>query len=231
MVVEKRISSTETMMDGSLDRYLDVGQSAIRAIEKLINREDISRILDLPCGHGRVARHLKARYPLAKLYVSDLDDDGATFCAQALGGLKLPSHENFDGLDFKMKFDLIWVGSLITHLPMKNTISVLKFLKRHLVRHNGVAIVSSHGAFAAGRIFARGEALYGLMVQEEQKILEDYFSMGYGFHRYPHSQNYGISLISREWIFEQALAVGLKLVSFDDHAWDHHQDVFGLRLE
>jgi hypothetical protein len=56
---------------GDLEHYLEVGHSAIEVIARsmiLASKVDIQTILDLPCGGGRVTRHLSAFFPHAKLF-------------------------------------------------------------------------------------------------------------------------------------------------------------------
>ena len=43
------------------------------------------RILDMPCGHGRVTRVLRARFPDAAITVCDIDRDGAGFASDRFG--------------------------------------------------------------------------------------------------------------------------------------------------
>lgn len=228
MSVSTKISASETMMDGDLARYLDVGANALRAIQAAPGLVSPRSILDLPCGHGRVARHLRAAYPDAELFVADLDEPGADFCAAEFGATKLVSTPDFNAIDFGRRFDLVWVGSLITHLDAQATRSFFGFIARHLAT-DGSAVVSSHGAFVAGRLFLSARPLYGLSMAEEAGILADYQASGYGYCQYPMQDGYGISLASRHWIRDAAAAAGLAVVSHEDHAWDNHQDVVVLR--
>ena len=228
MSLSLNISPSETMMDGDLARYLAVGENALRAIQATPGLVAPHSILDLPCGHGRVARHLRAAYPDAGLFVADLDEPGADFCAAEFGATKLVSTPDFNAIEFGRRFDLIWVGSLITHLDAQATRSFFGFLARHLSA-DGSAVVSSHGAFVAGRLFLAQRALYGLSMAEEADILAQYQAGGYGYCQYPHQDGYGISLASRHWIRDAAAAAGLAVVSHEDHAWDNHQDVVVLR--
>ncbi len=49
-------------LEGNLDHYLQVGRGAIDLIVAAMvtaKRTDFGKILDLPCGAGRVTRHLR----------------------------------------------------------------------------------------------------------------------------------------------------------------------------
>ena len=74
-------------------------------------------MLDLPCGFGRVTRFLCARYPAASITVSDLDRDGVDYCAARFNAQAAYSVRDFRDLQLGGAYDLLWVGSLITHLP------------------------------------------------------------------------------------------------------------------
>ena len=230
MNVSTRISPTESMMDGNLNRYLSVGESAIKAVRSSLAGYSPKSILDLPCGHGRVARFLKAEYPQASLFVSDLDDVGANFCAEVFDATKLVSAPHFDDVDFGRKFDLIWVGSLVTHLPEKETVAFLRFIKRHL-SSDGRAIVTVHGTFVAGRLFGSAKAVYGLTVDEERGIFSDYLTNGYGYRSYRGVTDYGISVIAKPWLERETQRCGLSIYKYTDHEWDNHQDVMSLNAK
>ena len=66
--------------------YILAGTSALALIRVAMAeagmRDDPAAILDLPCGHGRVIRVLRAAFPAATLIACDLDRDGVDFCAQ-----------------------------------------------------------------------------------------------------------------------------------------------------
>lgn len=228
--VDTRVSPNDGMFTGSLERYLDVGRSAIEVVERLVGDIKPRKVLDLPSGHGRVTRFLRARYPESELFVSDLNSSGAEFCAEMFSATQLAAASNFDDIDYGHRFDLLFVGSLITHLSMDGTNSFLRLVCRHL-SPNGIAVVSLHGAFVAGRIFDRPTALYGLSRAQERSVFQEYISHGYGFSSYPTRTDYGISLISRDWIYDAARTAGLELFTYRDHGWDNHQDVIALRIQ
>src|SRR5262245_27216903 len=71
------------------DDYDLVGASAVKAIlSTLYNApiEKVERVLDFGCGHGRVARHLRAMFPQAQLHFSDIDASAVEFCATTFNG-------------------------------------------------------------------------------------------------------------------------------------------------
>src|SRR5438105_14682090 len=68
--------------------YFTVGADALRVIVAALtgNLRDVPQsVLDLPCGSGRVTRHLRAFFPDARLVACDLHDYHVKFFVDALG--------------------------------------------------------------------------------------------------------------------------------------------------
>ncbi|HYP02594.1 MAG TPA: methyltransferase domain-containing protein, partial [Pyrinomonadaceae bacterium] len=131
--VESRISPRDTMYAGDGAHYFKVGLSAMRALEEAIGRAKLSqveRVLDLPCGHGRVLRFLVERFPQAAFTACDLDRDGVDFCAHTFGATPVYSDADLDALSFDTRFDLIWCGSLVTHLNEGATRALFRLFAR-----------------------------------------------------------------------------------------------------
>ena len=214
--------------------YLSVGISAAQNIFAAIEArglDAVSGILDMPCGHGRITRVLRAAFPHAKLSVCDLDEDGVAFCTKNFDAKPLISRSDFRSLNFGEQFDLIWVGSLITHLPQQATRDFIAFALRHL-SPRGVAVVSAHGSFSAGRMYAGDN--YGIEPNDARQMMHEYFATGYGYADYPtakaESTSYGISLTSRRWIKSSIVEAGGDVLSYCEHAWDCHHDVVAFSL-
>lgn len=226
MVAE--LAEGDGMYDGRDGHYLSVGLSALRAIEDALGDapEPPRRILDLPCGHGRVTRVLRARFPEAAITVCDLDRDGVDFAAARFGARGVYSVEDFRALDLGEAYDLIWVGSLVTHLSERQTRRFLDCMARHMAPRSTL-VVSTHGAQVEARLRSWN---YGLTPEAVSGLLEDHARTGYGYRDYPGGRGYGVSLTSREWIAEALSKGPLRLDSHSEAVWDDHQDVLVLRL-
>ena len=220
------LAEGDTMFDGRSEHYLGVGLSALRVIEAaFLDAPAPRRILDLPCGFGRVTRMLRARYPSAEITVCDLDRLCVDFTAAHFSARGVYSKPNFRELELGAVFDLIWVGSLLTHLPEHQTRQFLDFAVRQM-GPNCRLIVTSHGGYVAERL---QECTYGLTKEAARGLLAQFRMEGYGFRGYSGDQWYGISLSSRTW-FEQVLSGSpLCLQAYYERGWDRHQDALVLR--
>ena len=98
------------------------------------------------------------------------------------------------------KFDLIWCGSLVTHLSEEATADLLKFFYDHLLP-NGLCIFTTHGRLSAELIRTNAET-YGLTVDAQQQVLSQFYANGYGYTDYSKQPGYGISLVSYEQMYQ-----------------------------
>jgi trans-aconitate methyltransferase len=138
----------DEMLDGAaLSHYFGSGMSAAWAIDNIIrcrssvSNEPLADILDFGSGCGRVARFLCARFPDARLHVTDLRKDDAQWCADNLGCVLAP-----DTLPSEA-YDLVWLGSVFTHLSETSARDLIRRLA-HPLRNNGVLAFSTQGRFA-----------------------------------------------------------------------------------
>lgn len=230
------VSRADTMLGGSDGHYLSVGQSALAAVERALGGVAPRNILDLPCGFGRVTRTLRARFPHAALTVSDLDRPGVDFSAREFDARAAYSVRDFRDLDLGEAYDLIWVGSLMTHLPAAQTKHLLSALKRHL-SPGGAALVTLQGPSIIPRLRRTG---YGLPPGGAEAVIEEYGRTGFGYCDYQGGEDvygvaltndhYGISLTNEAWMGAALEECGLRLHAYEVQAWDDHHDIAVARL-
>lgn len=205
--------------------YLSVGLSAIECIDRVAGDERApGSVLDFACGYGRVLRFLRVRFPEARLAASDVDTRALAFCRRAFGVHVFESGARFDDVRLPDRFDLIWCGSLLTHLDAEASSRLLAFFAAHLVPE-GACILSAHGE-VTHRALRDEDGAYGLSDEARRTILEGFGAQGYGYVDYPGHTGYGVSLVARDVLLGMAGRVGLVETSFQPRGWDDHQDVY-----
>ena len=215
------------------EHYFDVGFDAMRIVlQALLNggRDEPRRILDFPCGSGRVTRHFRSMFPDAQIGGCDLYKSHVDFCAKNFSTLPIVSKENLDELEVG-EWDLIFCGSLLTHLPEKLFWATIRFMVRSLTP-NGIAIVTLEGRHASH-------------IQDRKwKFIEDdlfniarnrYATEGFGFVDYNadfrtasfgEQESYGVALTSPGWLMKGMEKMDdIRILNFAEREWDDHQDV------
>lgn len=231
--VSRDIAPGDEMYGGNPQHYFDVGASALHCIESALHtarrpRSTITRILDLPCGHGRVLRFLKKAFPAAELVACDLNRDGVDFCARAFGAIPQYSHENVDEIPQRGTVDLIWCGSLLTHLSEQKCRDFLRFFHR-ILAHRGIVVFTLHGRFCA-REFAAGRNRPNLSERQLAELLQAYRERGFGYVPYENQPSYGHSLTHPAFTTGQLIDESAwRLVSYHETGWDRRQDVITLQ--
>ena len=227
--IESLISPHDGMYKGDGNHYFRVGLSAIDCIDAAISaagNSDPHRILDLPCGHGRVLRFLVHRFPDAAITACDLDVSGVDFCTETFAVSGVYSKTDLSALSLENQFDLIWCGSLVTHLDERRIGTLMQFFQRHLLP--GALLVFTAAGDRVVEWMLSGEFDYGIAKSAIPVIAAQYRDSGYAYTDYPYMPDYGISLTSPEWIRNSIEHVrGLREVYFAAHGWDDHQDVYG----
>ncbi len=136
------------------ERYLRAGQKALDCIRLgmlAAERTTVASALDLPSGHGRVLRWIKAEFPDARLGAGDIDHDGVDFCAATFGATPVYGREDPADVEIDAPYELIWCGSLFTHLPPERWEGFLALFERALVPE-GLLVFTTHGRRIAERI-------------------------------------------------------------------------------
>ena len=166
---------------------------------------------------------LRASFPSAAITVCDLDRDGVDFCASEFHAEPLYSDEDVRNVKLDRLFDLIWCGSLFTHLDRGRWPAFLEFFAAHLAP-GGVLVFTTHGRRPI-QWMLDGVLSYGLTHDEQRSLVESYASDGFGYVA-PANQPFGISLSSLSFVCAQIeRQSSLKLVGLHEAGWADHQDV------
>jgi hypothetical protein len=128
-------------------------------------------------------RFLAARLTQASLTPCDIADDAIGFCARRFGARPVRSSPSFTDVDLRERFDLIWCGSLVTHIDAAGIEAILRLLAR-LLERNALAVVTAHGEEAARRMRQR-DPLYELGAESAAATLASYERDGFGFAELP----------------------------------------------
>jgi 2-polyprenyl-3-methyl-5-hydroxy-6-metoxy-1,4-benzoquinol methylase len=248
-----QIVAADEQMGGAQNprHYFGVGQSALRLVKLGLlaggkSLDSVRSILDFPCGHGRVLRTLHAAFPRARLTASDLLREGVAFCVDAFGATPVYSQPmpTVDIFPDAGNYDLIFVGSLMTHLDSPHWPHFLGLFEA-LLAPEGLLIVTTHGPFVAYRLqhgetygyqdahapkdtrpwtAADGAALAGAANHGILHLLRQYQQTGFGYLD-DGSGCYGITRATPVWTLQQCERLqSLRVATYLERGWDNHQD-------
>ena len=144
------ISPDDHMLTADKSAYFRVTESSLINIRDAlcaigVANADVGSVLDFGCGYGRAYRALSYLMPNANLTACDLIADAAQYCANTFGGDWVEAHEDVSRIAFPRKYDVIWLGSVFTHLPEHRWALLLDALSATL-NPGGVIVMTMHGA-------------------------------------------------------------------------------------
>lgn len=200
----------------------------------------VNNILDLPSGHGRVTRFLTAEYPEARVTACDIDRDGVDYCAETFGARPVYSAERPEDIDLDDTFDLIWCGSLLTHMDRPRWDGFLDLFESAL-EERGVLLFSTHGRCIARRLRDPEYAnVYHDSEQKREAILRDYEETGFGYHDYDIDdevreslslpRDFGISLAAPSWVMSRLEGRRLQLLAYLEGRWGAQDVIACMRV-
>lgn len=228
--VNTNISDSDAMYAGNAQHYFSCGASALACILHSIGISDIENpnaILDFGCGAGRVTRWLRAAFPKAIVHACDIRVQDLDFVRKSFSAETWISGLDIDALEPLCSYDVIWVGSVFTHLSAEVSTKLFDKLMKWLAP-KGLLIFSFHGRFVLHRA-SSGDNIYGLG-ENWGKLLESYGHTGFGYSDYPLQNGYGISVTKSEWwinLIEKRFDMRLAFLS--ERVWDQHHDVIAVQ--
>jgi SAM-dependent methyltransferase len=194
----------------------------IRLALQVAGAREPRNILDMPSGYGRVLRMLKAAFPAADLTACDIDRAAVDFCAETFGAI--PAHSTEDPGDLRLagNYDLIWCGSLLTHLGAEGWRRFLPWFECHL-REDGILVFTTHGRLIVDEVRS-GRRKF--QVHDLSALVAAYERDGFGYEPYlGWERDYGISLSSPAWVCRELERFqGLELLMYTERGWNGRQD-------
>jgi SAM-dependent methyltransferase len=234
--VDETIAPGDTMFQPARRaHYFAAGRDAVHVVAQAMlkaGRRDFAQVLDLPCGGGRVLRHLVRFLPEARVIACDIDAPQVEFCARRFGAVPLVSREDLTRVVPDRPIDLLWCGSLLTHLPAERFEAAL----RHMVgwlSPGGVGVFTLHGRWSLRR---QAATPYKYMSEETfAPVVDGVRRDGFGYASYPEpgerfgQTTYGISVSLPSWVLRVVEGVeDVHLLDYTERGWDNHQDVLVL---
>lgn len=218
----------EAHYKGEWDPYYRVGRSGVDVVMTALTCSPtvaVKRVLDFGCGHGRVARHLRGLFPDAELFFADADREAAQFCADLLHGAVAETvRGDFAGLDMPKQQDVIWVGSVFTHISGDRMKVLFDALYRHLAP-NGILVATFHGP----RLIEVNRAKPVIFEPKWLEIMEGYAHKGIGHSVYGGengTDNWGVSMSKVQNVFDLSDGVAAATVrAYLPRGWTNFQDV------
>lgn len=221
----RSISPNDTMYKND-EHYFNTGLSGIQCIEgaRLAANKDtssIKKILDFGCGYGRVLRYIKSAFPTSEIYSSDLNKDAVDYCAETFNIVPIYSSKNSSEIKITESFDLIWVGSLFTHLDSKHWPGYIRLFES-ILNEAGILIFTVHGR---NTISAIEDGKFRINEVDKIRMINEYNDTGFSYVNYENSEDYGTSVSSTDWVKSNLTKTNFKLISYTEKLWANNQDV------
>jgi SAM-dependent methyltransferase len=215
------IAPDDPMYAYAPDLYFGAGQSALRAIRLAMLAADVDRVanvLDFACGFGRVLRFLSAAFPNAALTGCDIRKDKVEWISKTFGPrgvVGVVSAFEPEEIRFDRPFDMIWVGSLLTHVESDRWTRFLRLFES-ILAPGGIVVFTVYGSFIA-ELVPSEKNLLNLTPDQAREVIRDYDATGFGFHVTPPD---GDAIAKRLWVCKQLEETpSLELVSYAERAW------------
>jgi len=214
--------------------YLYGGRSALKCIIDALISGDVrppKSIFDFPSAHGRVTRFLKTAFPESELWAGDINADGVDFCADRFGAEPFYSAPDLLTVSLPRKFDLIWCGSLASHLPEAQCKALFALLLSAL-EEDGILCITTCGRgmqHAHENVFKTiDEPAYEKICVDLTKRSFGYAPYSYRYAGYDSAEEYGMAFLYPAWIQENILNPAIQVLQFREKAWHGAQDVWCL---
>ncbi len=217
-------SNAQTQKETSSYLYLETGHYCFKTIENIVKSLGISLgntgcFLDFACGYGRVTRFLAQEFAPHKIWVSDIYKDAVDFQKKYFKVNGFYSYADPSHVEFPGKFDIIYAGSLFSHLPENRFKQWLSALWGTL-NDGGILIFSTHGERLCPSGTQMSPSGFAFVGRSESRTLS--------------AEEYGITFVTSGWVKQLAARLGINNIQFLQQELCGFQDIYvatkGIRL-
>lgn len=205
-------------------RYAQAGRIAVELLDEAADDLATSSPLDLGCGHGRVTRWLARRVDPSRVTVTDLDPSAVRFCCSEFGVNGFVCSTDPTSLLVTGAHDVVWMGSVITHLDRAAAHLLLSAVGR-IIPPGAVVLATQHSADLCAGLAKTMPWLLRRQAELEAGLARD----GWAYADYPHhGGGYGLAFATDEAMRMLAASVGMGITLVRRRGW-LEQDVWLMR--
>ena len=171
-------------------------------------------------------RYLRAAFPEASLTGCDVLEFQVRFVERTFGATGVVGTGEPEEIELPGPYDLIWSGSLLTHIGGERWMRFVKLFESVLAP-GGVVVFTAYGRNIVKEV-RNGNNHLGMTADQAEEILREYDETGFGFQVTPPFPPQGDAIITAEWFCRQLHQVpSLDLLLYSEAAW-LGQDVIAL---
>jgi SAM-dependent methyltransferase len=225
--INATIHPKDVMYNTAVRKWLDYeycGRSGVDVVSSMLTlapTKEVNSILDYGCGHGRVGRFLRGMFPRAEITFAEVDETCTEFCAREFDGIALNVPKDFKEVRFERTYDLIWLGSVFTHIDYERMQELFDVLFNAL-NPNGLLVATFRGNKMYERYLQVPE-----MRERDADLIADYERERIAYKRYAGwEDDWGLSLVHPAKLIEIGHRhPSARLVSYSEVTWSDAHDV------
>lgn len=171
--------------------YLQSGKRMLDVIQQIARHgfgdlKNVRSFLEFACGYGRFTRHLVSHIPGNQVVVSDIYREAVDWQRQRHGVIGVYSTPSPRDFALSASFDIIFVGSLFSHLPKDLFESWLSRLYS-MLSDVGIIVFSVHDIHLLQGNTAEGDVFVYNRASESDSLSHDIYGMTYVSESYVES--------------------------------------------
>ena len=206
----------------AISYYFNDGANSAKKVRQLIDRWVLNtdrtlKVLEFASGYGAVTRHARKALEPHVLHCSDIHEMANEFNQIEFGVKAIQSAVNPKELNVVGAYDVIFVLSFFSHMPIQTWSSWLRRLYDCLTV-DGVLIFTTHGRLSL-QYFPQaelGDLGFSFSAISEQKDLD--------------TATYGQTVTSKEFVDSRVAEIkGAEHLLFEQGGWWGHQDLYVIR--